>query len=89
MHFIHFYLSLIFFFYPASKQILLPHTPSKKDQEMFAKKKLAPGSQRINKTRPGSSTADTSQLILEDDAVTVPTQDDNPGMSQQVYLHLN
>lgn len=56
---------------------------------MYGKKKSAQGSQRGNKSRPGSAIVDSSQLILEEETVNTPTLDENAGISQQVYLHLN
>ncbi|XP_070273959.1 androglobin isoform X2 [Myotis yumanensis] len=72
----------------SSKQILLLHTPSKKDQEIYAKKKFAQGSQRSNKGRPGSALADSGQIILEEETGNMPALDENVVISQQTYKYI-
>ncbi|XP_066229144.1 androglobin isoform X1 [Saccopteryx leptura] len=72
----------------SSKQILLIHTPSKKEQDLYTKKKSTQGIQKSYKNRPGSAIVDTSQLILEEEIASVPTIEENAGTPQQAYKYI-
>nr|KAF6461315.1 androglobin [Molossus molossus] len=72
----------------SSRQILSVHTPTKKEQEFYVKKKSAPGSQKSYKGRPGSAVVDTGQLILEDETISIPTIEENASVLQQVSKYI-
>lgn len=74
------------FSFPASKQILLTHAASKKEQELYVKKKSTQGSQKSFRGRPGSAVVDTGQPILEEETMGVPTVEENTSTPQQVLM---
>lgn len=88
MHFTQFNLSVINFSFSASKQILLTHAATKKDQELYIKKKSTQGSQKSYKGRPAGAIVDTGQPILEEETVSMPTIEENASTPQRVYLCL-
>lgn len=83
MHLTHFHLSVVFF-PSASKQILAVQTSSKKEQELYTKKKSTQGSQKSYKGRTVSATVDTGQPILDEEPISMPTIEENASMPQQV-----
>ncbi|XP_049759093.1 androglobin isoform X3 [Elephas maximus indicus] len=72
----------------SSKQILFTHTPSKKEQESYMKKKSAIGSQKAYKSRPGSAIIDMGQTVMDDEIISVPTVEENPSTPQQAYKYI-
>ncbi|XP_023406369.2 androglobin [Loxodonta africana] len=72
----------------SSKQILFTHTPSKKEQESYMKKKSAIGSQKAYKSRPGSAIIDMGQTVMDDEIISVPTIEENPSTPQQAYKYI-
>ncbi|KAF5926438.1 hypothetical protein HPG69_013743, partial [Diceros bicornis minor] len=72
----------------SSKQILLSHASSKKEQELYNKKKSAQGSQKSYKGKLASAIVDTGQPILEEETISVPTIDENASTPQQVYKYI-
>ncbi|XP_007941410.1 androglobin [Orycteropus afer afer] len=71
----------------SSKQFL-SHTSSKKEQESCVKKKSAVGSQKSNKSRPGSAVLDISQTIMDDEIINMPTIEESPSTPQQIYKYI-
>ncbi|XP_046524987.1 androglobin isoform X1 [Equus quagga] len=72
----------------SSKQVLLTHASPKKEQELLAKKKSAPGSQKSYKGKPGSAVVDSGQPILDEESVSLPTVEENASTPQQVYKYI-
>ncbi|XP_076999521.1 androglobin isoform X2 [Tamandua tetradactyla] len=72
----------------SSKQILLTHAASKKEQELHVKKKSTQGSQKSFRGRPGSAGVDTGQPVLEEETMGVPAVEENASTPQQVYKYI-
>ncbi|KAM5264004.1 androglobin [Ctenodactylus gundi] len=74
----------------SSKQVLHLHSPTKRESEMYAKKKAAQGSQKSSKSRPGSMVADMVLPLLEAEGTSVPTTitEENGSTPQQVNKHI-
>ncbi|VCX34309.1 unnamed protein product, partial [Gulo gulo] len=72
----------------SSKQVLLMHSASKKEQELYGKKKSTQGSQKSYKGRPASAIVDPGQPILEEEAVSLPTIEENASTAQQVNKYI-
>ncbi|XP_045661250.1 androglobin [Ursus americanus] len=72
----------------SSKQILLTHAATKKEQELYIKKKSTQGSQKSYKGRPASAIIDTGQPILEEETVSMPTIEENASTPQQVNKYI-
>ncbi|XP_005390684.1 PREDICTED: androglobin isoform X2 [Chinchilla lanigera] len=73
----------------ANKKVLPFHSPSKKEPEVYVKKKSAQGSQKPYKSRRGSGLTDSAVPLLEDEVITVlPTTEENSNMPQQDYKYI-
>ncbi|XP_047713955.1 androglobin isoform X1 [Prionailurus viverrinus] len=72
----------------SSKQILAVQTSSKKEQELYTKKKSTQGSQKSYKGRTVSATVDTGQPILDEEPISMPTIEENASMPQQVNKYI-
>ncbi|XP_049510447.1 androglobin isoform X1 [Panthera uncia] len=73
----------------SSKQILAVQTSSKKEQELYTKKKSTQGSQKSYKGRTVSATTvDTGQPILDEEPISMPTIEENASMPQQVNKYI-
>ncbi|XP_012911705.1 androglobin isoform X1 [Mustela putorius furo] len=72
----------------SSKQVLLMHSASKKEQELYSKKKSTQGSQKSYKGRPASAIVDPGQPILEEEVVSMPTIEENASTAQQVNKYI-
>ncbi|XP_027459163.2 androglobin isoform X1 [Zalophus californianus] len=72
----------------SSKQILLMQASSKKEQELYIKKKSAQGSQKSYKGRPASAIVDTGQPIMEEETASMPTIEENASTPQQVNKYI-
>ncbi|XP_058163600.1 androglobin isoform X10 [Dasypus novemcinctus] len=72
----------------SSKQILSTHAASKKEQEIYVKKKSAPGSQKSYRGRPGSAVVDPGQPILEEETTSAANIEENVSTPQQVYKYI-
>uniref|UniRef100_A0A7N5JLJ1 Androglobin n=1 Tax=Ailuropoda melanoleuca TaxID=9646 RepID=A0A7N5JLJ1_AILME len=72
----------------SSKQILLTHAATKKDQELYIKKKSTQGSQKSYKGRPAGAIVDTGQPILEEETVSMPTIEENASTPQRVNKYI-
>lgn len=64
------------------------HAASKKEQELYIKKKSTQGSQKSYKGRPASIVVDTGQPLLDEEIINVPITEETVSTPQQVYLCL-
>ncbi|XP_023564535.1 androglobin-like, partial [Octodon degus] len=72
----------------SNKKVLPYHSPSKKEPEVYVKKKSTQGSQKPYKSRRGSGLTDSAPP-LEDEVITVlPTTEENSNMPQQDYKYI-
>ncbi|XP_048655496.1 androglobin isoform X3 [Marmota marmota marmota] len=72
----------------SSKQILSSHLSTKKEPEVYSKKKFAQGSQKSCKSRPGSAIVDTGQPLVEEEVVTMSSVEENSSTPQQNYKYI-
>ncbi|KAF7468971.1 Hypothetical predicted protein [Marmota monax] len=72
----------------SSKQILSSHLSTKKEPEVYSKKKSAQGSQKSYKSRPGSAIVDTGQPLVEEEVVTMSSVEENSSTPQQNYKYI-
>ncbi|KAM8964338.1 androglobin [Lycaon pictus] len=72
----------------SSKQILLMHAASKKEQELYIKKKSTQGSQKSYKGRPASIVVDTGQPLLDEEIINVPITEETVSTPQQVNKYI-
>nr|XP_012607645.1 androglobin isoform X2 [Microcebus murinus] len=72
----------------SSKQVLLVHAASKKEQEVNVKKKATPGSQKSFKGKPGGIIQDVGLPLLEEETTSTSTTEDIPSTPQQLYKYI-
>ncbi|CAK7300462.1 ADGB [Vulpes lagopus] len=72
----------------SSKQILLMHAASKKEQELYIKKKSTQGSQKSYKGRPASIIVDPGQPLLDEEIINVPIIEETVSTPQQVNKYI-
>ncbi|XP_045411134.1 androglobin-like [Lemur catta] len=72
----------------SSKQVLLFHAASKKEQEVYVKKKSALGSQKSYKGKPGNIIQDTGLPLLEEETTSTPTTEEIASVPQQNYKYI-
>lgn len=73
----------------SNKKVLPYHSPSKKESEVYAKKKSAQGSQKPYKSRRGSGLVDNVTSLLEEEVISVPpTTEENANTPQQDYKYI-
>ncbi|XP_021093627.1 androglobin isoform X2 [Heterocephalus glaber] len=73
----------------SNKKVLPYHSPSKKESEMYAKKKSSQGSQKAYKSRRGSGLVDIAMPLLEEEVISVPSiAEENSNTPQQDYKYI-
>ncbi|KAL2792799.1 androglobin, partial [Daubentonia madagascariensis] len=72
----------------SSKQVLLFHAASKKEQEVYVKKKSAQGSQKSYKGKPGGIIQDVGLPLLEEETTSAPTTEEISSTPQQSYKYI-
>ncbi|KAM6181781.1 androglobin [Erethizon dorsatum] len=73
----------------SNKKVLPCHSPSKKEPEVYVKKKSAQGSQKPCKSRRGSGLGASVLPLLEDEVMSVlPTTEENSTMPRQDYKYI-
>ncbi|XP_045400491.1 androglobin isoform X2 [Lemur catta] len=72
----------------SSKQVLSFHAASKKEQEVYVKKKSALGSQKSYKGKPGNIIQDTGLPLLEEETTSTPTTEEIASVPQQNYKYI-
>ncbi|XP_053447366.1 androglobin isoform X2 [Nycticebus coucang] len=72
----------------SSKQVLLFHSVSKKEQEVYVKKKSTQGGQKSNKGRPGSAVLETGLPLLEEETLFPAFTEESSSTPQQMYKYI-
>nr|XP_011751837.1 androglobin isoform X3 [Macaca nemestrina] len=72
----------------SSKHILSFHSASKKDQEVYVKKKAAQGIQKSPKGRAVSAIQDIGLPLLEEETTSTPTTEDSSSTLPQNYKYI-
>ncbi|XP_037585425.1 androglobin [Cebus imitator] len=72
----------------SSKHVLSFHSASKKEQEVYVKKKSVQGSQKSPKGRPISAIQDTGLPLLEEETTSTPTTEGSYTTPTQNYKYI-
>ncbi|XP_008072211.1 androglobin [Carlito syrichta] len=72
----------------SSKQVLSFHTASKKEQEVYVKKKYVQGSQKFSRGRPGNVIQDIGLPLLEEEITSTPSTEGSSSTPQQSYKYI-